>query len=546
MGSMRSRSIGTIVGLSLALALLAPHGAAQDSAADDDPFPSYPLLEGHVELWKRVFAEWSMGQVVVHDLDYPAVVYEVVSLDGPREFPYTDDQRDFVDDLRESWEDRLEALEHAIARGKVLSDDDKALALVLTTGAGTAAIMDAHKRVRTQRGLKEQFERGLETSGKYLDRFREIFREAGLPEDLAYLPHVESSFQELARSSAGAAGMWQFTKGTGRNYLVINSAVDERLDPVSAAYGAANYLKDAHDALGTWPLALTSYNHGVHGIAKAKRQFGTDFERIVFEYRSRSFGFASKNFYAEFLAVREIAQSPGEYFPDTVLKPSLVLEELILPRRIAPGQVARMYGLDVDELAALNPAWTRRAVRNGYALPAGTRVWLPEGSAASSGRFGAADLEHVVRRGDSLSTIAARYGTTVAELRKLNGISSRSSLIRPGQTLVVIAGVEAPGGTAFHIVRRGENLSTIAARYGMSVSELRKLNGMSGGKSLIRVDQKLVVRAAAGQAVHVVRRGDTLTEIAAEYGVPLSDLLAANRLGRKSIIHPGQEIRIPH
>jgi membrane-bound lytic murein transglycosylase D len=534
-----------IVGLVLALAVPVPCATAQDTPDVDDPFPRYPLLEGHVEFWKRVFAEWSMGQVAVHDLEHPGVVYEVVSLDGRLEFPYTDEQRDFVDELRESWEDRLEALERKIAKGKKLSDDDKALALVITTGAGTDAVDDAHKRVRTQRGLKEQFERGLETSGKYLNRFRRIFREAGLPEDLAYLPHVESSFQELARSSAGAAGMWQFTKGTGRNYLTVTSVVDERLDPVTAAYGAARYLKAAHDTLGTWPLALTSYNHGVAGIGKAKRQFGTDFERIVFEYRSRSFGFASRNFYAEFLAARDIALAPADYFPDAALKPPLSLVEMSLPRRTSPGQLARMYALDIDELAVLNPAWSRRAVQNGYALPSGMRVWLPAGSLERRGTFTAARVEHVVRRGENLSTIAARYGTTASELRKLNGISSRSSLIHPGQTLVIVPEIEASGGTAFHIVRRGENLSTIAARYGMSVSDLRKLNGMSSSHSLIRAKQKLVVRGGDADTVHVVTRGDTLTEIAAEYGVPLSDILAANRLGRKSVIHPGQEIRIP-
>ena len=110
---------------------------------------------------------------------------------------------------------------------------------------------------------------------------------------------------------------------------------------------------------------------------------------------------------------------------------------------------------------------------------------------------------------------------------------------------MVVPEVEASGGTAFHVVRRGENLSTIAASYGMSVSDLRKLNGMSSSQSLIRENQKLVVRGGDGDNVHVVRRGDTLTEIAVEYGVPLSDLLAANRLDRKSVIRPGQEIRIP-
>jgi membrane-bound lytic murein transglycosylase D len=531
----------------LALVLVIPSlsAVAAPSEREEDPFPSFPILAGNVEFWKRVFAEWSMGQIAVHDLDHPAVVYEVVALDGPLEFPYTDDQRDFVDDLRESWEDRLEELERKVEAGEPLSEDDKALALKITTGAGTDAVKDARRRVRTQRGLKEQFRRGLEISGRYDARFREIFREHGLPEDLAYLPHVESSFQGSARSSAGAVGVWQFTRGTGRNYLVVNSTLDERLDPTSATYGAARYLRDAYERLGSWPLALTSYNHGVQGMAKARKQFGTDFERIVLEYRSRSFGFASKNFYAEFLAAVEIAESPERYFPEGIdFEPPPDLEERTLTRRTTPGQLARQHGVPLEELTALNPAWSRKAVRNGYALPVGTRVWLPKGSLGRLAEAGSEGLEHVVKRGDTLSTIAARYGTTVSELRRLNGIPGRSSLIRVGQRLVVGEDVDKSGTTTTHVVRRGETLSSIALRYDMSVSDVRQLNGMSSGQSLIRAGQKIVVLGPAG-AVHVVRRGDTLTEIAVSYGVRLSDLLYVNKLSRKSVIYPGQEIHIP-
>jgi membrane-bound lytic murein transglycosylase D len=571
MGSGRLFSLPVMLGAMLWAAPL-PAAQAQEPAPNDAAFPRFSGLESNVEFWRRAFAEWSVTQVVIHDLDYPAVIYEVADLDGPREFPYTDAQRDYVEDLRESWEDRLKTLEGKIMLGWELTDEDKALALQITTNAGTDAIRGAHERVRSQRGLREQFARGVEVSGKYLDRFRAIFREAGLPEDLAYLPHVESSFQEFARSSAGAAGMWQFTRGTGRNYLTITSAVDERLDPVAAAYGAARYLKDAHDVLGTWPLALTSYNHGVQGMTRAKSQFGTDFERIVQEYDSRSFGFASRNFYAEFLAARDVARSHERYFPEGLaILPPLSLDETSLAQKTTPGAVARRYGVSVDELALLNPAWTSAAVRSGYSLPAGTRVWLPRGSLAAAVATPAPATEpaaegsvHVVRRGETLSMIATRYGTTISELRSLNGIPSRSSLIQVGQTLRVApaaaadamsepqappesaAASEPQAETLTHVVKRGESMTTIAARYSMTVAELRMLNGMSAGHSLILAGQRLVVRASEGvSAVHVVERGDTLTDIATVYGVQLADLLAANRLSARAVIRPGQQIQIP-
>ena len=134
--------------------------------------------------------------------------------------------------------------------------------------------------------------------------------------ELAYLPHVESSFQARARSSAGAVGIWQFTRGTGRKYLKITSAIDERLDPIAAAHGAAQYLADAYEELASWPIALTAYNHGVGGMAKAVKDHGADYEQIFNEYEGRRFGFASKNFYSEFLAARAIARDPERYFPE--------------------------------------------------------------------------------------------------------------------------------------------------------------------------------------------------------------------------------------
>ena len=229
--------------LVLALCLVPPGGLAGPDV--DEDFPEFASIRPNVEFWTRAFAEWSLGQVAVHDLDHPGVVYEVVDLPGPIEESYTDSQREFIEDLNESWSRRLRGLEKKSRRGEPLDDAEKAWALALVTNGGTGAIQNAHERVRTQRGLRERFRRGLEISRRYEDRFREIFHEAGLPEDLAYLPHVESSYQAAAKSSAGAVGVWQFTRGTGKLFLRIDSTLDERLDPIASARGAARYLRDA-------------------------------------------------------------------------------------------------------------------------------------------------------------------------------------------------------------------------------------------------------------------------------------------------------------
>jgi membrane-bound lytic murein transglycosylase D len=524
----------------------------------DDPFPTFETIRPNVEFWKKVYAEWSLGQVAVHDLEHPGIVYEVVDLPGPIEQRYTEEQIDFVEDLAEAWEDRLKALERKAARREPLDDAEKSLALLITTNAGTDGLEDVHDRVRTQRGMRERFLRGIEISYRYDDLIRRTFRETGLPEDLAYLPHVESSFQASARSSAGAVGIWQFTRGAGRRYLSINSAIDERLDPVIAGQGAARYLANAYAELGDWPIALTSYNHGVGGMKRAVKQFGADYERIFEAYKGRLFGFASRNFYAEFLAAREIASDPDRFFPEGFTPEApLSHDRIVLDERSTPARIARAHGFDVGELAEINPAWSRRAVRSGLALPKGTEIWLPDGTLAALAREGrepdysisvAADGSgvYVVQPGDSLSEISTAHGISLARLRELNGIPRNESLIHSGQRLRV---AEESAILDVHVVRRGETLSSIAQRYGMPISTLRSLNGISPDRSLIHVGQRLSVTGGVSAAnpptVHVVRRGDSLIRIATRYGVKLSELLNLNRLTEQSIIHPGQKIRLP-
>jgi membrane-bound lytic murein transglycosylase D len=271
-----------------------------------------------------------------------------------------------------------------------LADDEKALALKIADAAGSGGIVGASQRVRSQRGLRERFRRGLEISGRYHDAFVAVFREAGLPEELADLPHVESSFQVAARSSAGAVGVWQFTRGAARKFMQLTPGLDERLDPVAAARGAARYLKTAYDELGSWPLAITSYNHGIEGMKAARERFGMDFPKILSEYDGRTFGFASKNFYKEFLAAREIASDPAAYFPEGLVPdPPLHHERVTIDRPTSSKGLASRYGVSLKGLAAINPAWTSRALRGSSPLPAGTEVWLPEGTlerGANSGK----------------------------------------------------------------------------------------------------------------------------------------------------------------
>jgi membrane-bound lytic murein transglycosylase D len=239
--------------------------------------------------------------------------------------------------------------------------------------------------------------------------------------------------------------------GTGRLFMRVDSTVDERLDPIRAARAAARLLRQNYESLGTWPLAVTAYNHGPYGMKNAVRTMGTrDIERIVKGYEGRGFGFASRNFYTEFLAALDVRRNVEEHFDDVQPDPPLAFEEVRLPVGARPSSLARALVLPVEALWDLNPSLTPRARREDRALPAGHLVRLPPGSGARWGAALAALRQapapsgqpsaersagsYVVRRGDTLSAIAARHDVSLSELRAVNGLGG-GSLIRPGQRL---------------------------------------------------------------------------------------------------------------
>ena len=273
-----------------------------------------------VEFWRNVYVKWRRSQIVFHDDRNLDVIYEVMVIPGYVEESLTSEQKELISQRRNFWETQLSVLENKWRYNAPLNPYEKqVIAKLQSTGRPINTLLTgASERVHAQRGIRERFKRGLEISARYERKFRRIFREAGLPEDLTYLPHVESSFQPSARSSAGAVGMWQFTKGAAKRFMPDGNKVDRRHDPFASAVGAARYLNYAYEKLGDWPCAITSYNHGIGGMKRAQNQVGRNFVRIVQHYESRTFGFASRNYYAQFLAAREIASNPMAHFPEGV------------------------------------------------------------------------------------------------------------------------------------------------------------------------------------------------------------------------------------
>ncbi|KAA6186718.1 transglycosylase SLT domain-containing protein [Thiohalocapsa marina] len=435
----------------------------------NDTFPVPDEIRDNVEFWRHVYGVWSRADVAIHDDRYMDIIYEVVRLPEPIQAGYTPAQKALIASRKAHHQGRVQALQQRVRDGRPLDAEDRALLDSFKQAGGVGALAGADERVRSQRGLRERFKRGVEISGRYDAEFREIMSRYGVPEDLAYLPHVESSFQTNARSSVGAGGVWQFMPATGRIYMTVNGTVDERFDPILAADGAARYLSEAHDRLGSWPLAVTSYNHGQGGMAKAKAIHGDDIGAIVERYQGPYFGFASRNFYSEFIAAREVASNAERYFPEGLAyEEPWTHDRLVLRHPMPAHHVASHYGVAGHQLADLNLHWQHRARAGVAQLPAGSTVWLPAGS-----------LKRVASHPSPAAPAVAKAAPAP---RKLAIAKSQPAVARSTSSSV-----------RYHVVKPKETLYRVAVQNGLTVSELRKLNAMGPQDTVIRPGQKLKV-----------------------------------------------------
>jgi Transglycosylase SLT domain/LysM domain len=307
-----------------------------------------------------------------------------------------------------------------------------------------------HRRVRYfieyfSKSQKEHFATALARSGRYFPMISKVLREEGLPEELTYLALIESNFQTQAVSPSGAVGLWQFVPETARKYgLRINSWVDERRDPLKSTRAAAAYLKDLHQHFGKWYLATAAYNAGQGAIKKAMSNSGAkDFwslsDKTVLKDETR-------NFVPKFVAAALIADNPQKYgFSAINYDPALEYDEVEVGGNLQLARLAEMTGTATQTLKELNPELLQNYTPPGEQ---GFRVKLPAGNGAivellkqeeaqpERQTETAALVVHEVRRGDTLLSIARRYGQEVRTLIELNGL--KSSSLRVGQKLKVL------------------------------------------------------------------------------------------------------------
>ncbi|MDH3257175.1 MAG: LysM peptidoglycan-binding domain-containing protein [Nitrospinota bacterium] len=476
-------------------------------------------LESRVNFWKKVYTQYSTQHAIIHDEDNLDIIYDVVYL-GDKNLSPRARHRKLRPHIRKL-QKTLRKLAHIKNRINLTSEEERILNLVKTN------FIKASRNIRSQLGQRDRFQEGLKKSGLYMKEIKRIFKEVGVPEELAVLPHVESSFQLQAYSSAGAAGVWQFTRSTGRRYLKVGYEVDERRDPIIAAYAAAKLLKNNYKQLQSWPLAITAYNHGANGMKRAKKKYGDDIVKIIDSYRSRTFGFASKNFFSEFMAALEVTRYPRQYFPGIVMHDPLELLEIPIEDYIHISTLEKHFEMSREEIAKYNPSLRRPVISGKKRIPKNYLFKVPADENLNLEEMYASIPENLkydkqvrvrwytVQRGDTLSTIARRNRTSVWKLKELNMLSGHR--IYKGQVL------EIPGKAY-----KGGKTRVV------SVVEPEKPDW---GQVVIPSDLETIK--------YRVRRRDTLTRIARNHGVHVSVLAKLNEMVDPHSLRPGQRIKVP-
>lgn len=484
-------------------------------------FPRSPLLQPAIEFWTAVFGEYSEYQSVIHSQDQTHKVYTVLDFrDDYAQFGAAEARRRQAraeKAVKRELDRHLRRVHQLRATPEKMTPVERKVYELFADGTDPNRYRDAVGRFRAQRGLAEKTERALQVSGQYLPKMEDIFVREGLPVMLTRLPLVESSFNVEAYSKVGAAGLWQFIPSSARIYMRLDEAVDDRRDPWTSTQAAARHLKEDYAELRSWPLAVTAYNHGRAGLARGLRETGGDsLDDLLQHYDGRRFGFASRNFYAEFIAASDVERNYREHFGEIERHDPIEFDVVQIHHYVPYESLRRCAGLDEDTFRLLNPGFRPEVLDGRLHVPPQTAIRVPVGKGeAFMAAYLALDesqrssqqrfyyVRYRVQNGDTLGTIARRYGVGLSTLKQANGIGSRS-LIRAGQVLKIpprsggrTLKVAAPkeqtaDGYRLHRIRPGQSLTSIARQYRTTIAMLRELNSL-GDSELLRAGATLKV-----------------------------------------------------
>jgi len=377
-------------------------------------FPEFPSIRKNVNFWEKIYSTYSINTAVIHDQNDVTKIYDVITLvekDNPNARTINKNR---LKRIKEKYSNILLRL----AGGSPPATKDESRVASMFKGPSAPRNMRiAAESIRAQNGLKERFYKGVIRSFAYFKRMQNILKAYGVPAELAYLPHVESSFNPKAYSKSGASGIWQFTRSTGKQYMIINRRVDQRSDPFISTRAAAKLLKKNYEALGSWPLAITAYNYGTSGMMRAV-QTHDDYVEIFKHYREGYFKFAARNFYSEFLAARKVAKR-------LVGKQRLKEETANISNTYKrKGRNKTLVKVIKATRSKVIVSQASRPVRHIHAL---SRPRL-----------------YIVKKGDTASSIAASHNISVHRLCKENNLGPKA-VIRIGQNLKIPVHISSNG-----------------------------------------------------------------------------------------------------
>ena len=538
-------------------------------------FPCPDALRRRVDFWIDVYGRWRTNDAILHDAQRPHRVYKIIKGKACG----TKGNTQFIKEQKRQIRLRLERIAILIEQNKTITQAKDKHYLNMFPERSPAVLRRATRNLRCQSGNKDGFRNALRRFGTYGPIVRRVLKDAGLHQDIQYLPFVESSYNPEAYSRVGAAGMWQIMPRTARELgLELNATMDERLDPEAASWAAARYLKDSRKNLTVaarskkanvsdselTPFVITSYNYGVNGMRRAIKKLGPDFLTVLNRYRTKKFRVAVKNFYAGFLAARHVAQNSKRFFGSYSKGRPLRYDTIMLRSSVSIDRIRAVFGISLSRLKSLNPALTRFVWHGWREIPGGYPLRLPLRQGGWADKIAylhslppeadrGTPKRYTVRSGDTACAIASAFRVKCRDLIDMNRLG-RQAVIRVGQSVQIpmrtsgkrrLLSRADPG---VYTVAPGDTVCGIAKRYGVKCSALLATNELTSG-SVLSVGRKLVIPGALaetrGGGTYTVRKGDSACGVASRYGVSCDTLLAANELSQQDLIYPGQALRIP-
>ncbi len=361
--------------------------SAENNLQADSLFPVTPMVKLQTEFWIKVFRRYKSSATIIHDPEYVDIIIDVVDFENYKQ-KYNGGRPFNRNEKREILTRYIERYQIAINRlqkiGKKALEygpmEQRVLQVYSKRKDALSRLFTEEIYLRTQQGLADEFARAADRADTYLPYMERIFKNRGLNHELTRIAFVESMFNREALSKVGASGVWQFMPDTARLYMTVNSYIDERRSPLKASYGAAMLLDQNYRLLKSWPLAITAYNHGPGGMQKAIRTVGSrDLDEIIRRYTAGSFGFASRNFYGEFLAARQVYKDLYQK-QQLAHKNPMRIDHIRLDRPVSVHQLITHTPLKQDLLKEYNQCLLPKAFASfkHQPLPAGFEIIVPQ------------------------------------------------------------------------------------------------------------------------------------------------------------------------